>query len=164
MVPRKYKLPFPLARKAGCRKRGFFILPGLPPKCVRITVPFYIPPLKGTDPMNYQKYTRQYYPVPNAPARWMQKDHIEKAPIWCTRRPARRQPVADRPDEPGRKAGILPAAGQNRALRRSRSDSLRPAKPSMNSCGTLIERNLIPDDVTIQVLTQSQRAHHPQDL
>ena len=34
--------------------------------------------------MNYQKYTRQYYPVANAPARWMQKDHIEKAPIWCS--------------------------------------------------------------------------------
>ena len=29
---------------------------------------------------------------------------------------------------------------------------------------TLIEQNLIPQDVTIQVLTQAKRAYHPQNF
>ena len=33
---------------------------------------------------NFEKYTRQYFPVKNAPMRWAEKDYIDHAPIWCS--------------------------------------------------------------------------------
>ena len=33
---------------------------------------------------NVEKYTRQFFPVKNAPMRWATKTYIEKAPIWCS--------------------------------------------------------------------------------
>ena len=32
----------------------------------------------------YEKYTRQYFPVENYQPEWIKKDHVEKAPIWCS--------------------------------------------------------------------------------
>ena len=35
--------------------------------------------------MNHvEKYTPGYFPVPDAPMRWARKDHVEKAPVWCS--------------------------------------------------------------------------------
>ena len=33
---------------------------------------------------NFEKYTRQYFPVKNAPMKWAEKDYIDHAPIWCS--------------------------------------------------------------------------------
>ena len=30
------------------------------------------------------KYTRQFFPVKDAPMRWATKTYIEKPPIWCS--------------------------------------------------------------------------------
>ena len=70
------------------------------------------------------------------------------------RRPARRQPGAHRPDEPRAQDAHVRAARAAWATRRSRSASRRPARPTSTSCRELIEGDHIPDDVTIQVLTQ----------
>ena len=105
--------------------------------------------------MNYQKYTRQYYPVPNAPARWMQKDHIEKAPIWCS--------VDLRDDN---QSLIVPMDLEEKLeffqlLTKIGFKEIEIGFPAASETEyeflrELIERDLIPDDVTIQVLTQSR--------
>ena len=105
--------------------------------------------------MNYQKYTRQYYPVPNAPARWMQKDHIEKAPIWCS---------VDLRD--GNQSLIVPMDLEEKLeffqlLTKIGFKEIEIGFPAASETEyeflrELIERDLIPDDVTIQVLTQSR--------
>ena len=33
---------------------------------------------------NVEKYTRQYFMPPVSCMDWTRKDHIEKAPIWCS--------------------------------------------------------------------------------
>ncbi len=105
--------------------------------------------------MNYQKYTRQYYPVPDAPARWMRKDHIEKAPVWCS---------VDLRD--GNQSLIVPMDLEEKLeffqlLTRVGFKEIEIGFPAASETEyeflrELIERDLIPDDVTIQVLTQSR--------
>ena len=34
--------------------------------------------------MDVTKYSPGYYPPPAPQYRWVHKDHIEKAPIWCS--------------------------------------------------------------------------------
>ena len=34
--------------------------------------------------MNHRKYTRQYFMPPVSSAKWVKKEYIEKAPIWCS--------------------------------------------------------------------------------
>ena len=34
--------------------------------------------------MSYKKYMRQYFLPPEESLEWARKDHIEKAPIWCS--------------------------------------------------------------------------------
>ena len=33
---------------------------------------------------NFEKYTRQYFMPPVECMDWAKKDHIDKAPIWCS--------------------------------------------------------------------------------
>ncbi len=105
--------------------------------------------------MNHQKYTRQYYPVANAPARWMQKDHIDKAPIWCS---------VDLRD--GNQSLIIPMSLEEKLeffkmLVKIGFKEIEIGFPAASETEyeflrALIEQNLIPDDVTVQVLTQSR--------
>ncbi len=104
---------------------------------------------------NYQKYTRQYFDVPNAPMRWTQKSYIEKAPIWCS---------VDLRD--GNQALIIPMSLDEKLeffklLVKVGFKEIEVGFPAASEteyefCRALIERDLIPDDVTIQVLTQSR--------
>ena len=34
--------------------------------------------------MDAGKYNVGYYPAPGRYCKWVEKDHIEKAPIWCS--------------------------------------------------------------------------------
>ena len=34
--------------------------------------------------MNHRKYTRQYFMPPVSSTKWVKKEYIEKAPIWCS--------------------------------------------------------------------------------
>ena len=105
--------------------------------------------------MNHQKYTRQYYPVQNPTCRWMQKDHIEKAPIWCS---------VDLRD--GNQSLIIPMSLEEKLeffklLVKLGFKEIEIGFPAASETEyeflrALIEQNLIPDDVTIQVLTQSR--------
>ncbi|MDD6478285.1 MAG: 2-isopropylmalate synthase [Oscillospiraceae bacterium] len=103
----------------------------------------------------YQKYEKQFFPVADAAADWRQKTYIEKAPIWCS---------VDLRD--GNQALITPMnLGEKleffKLLVKIGFKEIEIGFPAASEteyefCRTLIENNLIPDDVTIQVLTQSR--------
>ncbi len=104
---------------------------------------------------NYQKYTRQYFPVQNAPMRWTKKEYIDKAPAWCS---------VDLRD--GNQALIIPMSLEEKLeffklLVKIGFKEIEVGFPAASEteyefCRALIEQDLIPDDVTIQVLTQSR--------
>ncbi|MDE5768631.1 MAG: 2-isopropylmalate synthase [Oscillospiraceae bacterium] len=104
---------------------------------------------------NYQKYARQYFDVENPPMRWAKKSYIEKAPVWCS---------VDLRD--GNQALIIPMSLEEKLeffklLVKIGFKEIEVGFPAASEteyefCRALIEQNLIPDDVTIQVLTQSR--------
>ena len=83
--------------------------------------------------MDATKYAPGYYPVPAGYDSWVKKDHIEKAPAWCS---------VDLRD--GNQALIVPMSLAEKleffqmlvkmASRRSRWASPPPARPSTSSC------------------------------
>jgi len=102
---------------------------------------------------NVEKYTIGYYPVENPPMRWAKKDHVEKAPIWCS---------VDLRD--GNQALIVPMSLEEKLefftfLCKLGFKEIEVGFPAASETEydflrALIERHLIPDDVTVQVLTQ----------
>ena len=102
--------------------------------------------------------SRRYQPVhPDRPARpHLAGQGHHRGAALVRRRPARRQPGPDRPDDARRASCGCSSCSSRWATRRSRSASRRPARPTSTSSAQLIEEDLIPDDVTIQVLTQAR--------
>ena len=104
---------------------------------------------------NVEKYTRQYFMPPVDCMDWAKKDHIEKAPIWCS---------VDLRD--GNQALIVPMSLEQKLeffklLVRIGFKEIEVGFPAASETEylflrTLIEKNMIPDDVTIQVLTQAR--------
>ncbi|MDD5921862.1 MAG: 2-isopropylmalate synthase [Eubacteriales bacterium] len=105
---------------------------------------------------NYQKYKPGYYPVGPEYTDWVKKDHIEKAPIWCS---------VDLRD--GNQALIVPMSLDQKIeffqyLCKLGFKEIEVGFPAasdteFNFLRALIDQDLIPDDVTIQVLTQSRQ-------
>ncbi len=101
------------------------------------------------------KYTRQFYPVKNPTRKWANKTYVDKAPVWCS---------VDLRD--GNQSLIIPMSLQEkldffRLLVGIGFKEIEVGFPAANDTEyeflrTLIERDLIPDDVTVQVLTQSR--------
>lgn len=104
--------------------------------------------------MNYQKYQRAYFPVPIQNRTWPDKE-ILKAPVWCS---------VDLRD--GNQALFSPMTLEEKVeffqflvkLGFKEIEIGFPAASETEYQFTryMIENNLIPDDVTIQVLTQSR--------
>ena len=104
---------------------------------------------------NYEKYTRQYFVPEGVTMDWMRKDRIEKAPIWCS---------VDLRD--GNQALVIPMSLEEKldffkhlcvlGFREIEIGFPAASETEYQFCRTLIEQKLIPDDVTIQVLTQSR--------
>ena len=94
-----------------------------------------------------------YYPVPAGYDSWVKKDHIEKAPTWCS---------VDLRD--GNQALIVPMSLEEKLeffqmLVKIGFKEIEVGFPAASETEyeflrTLIEKNMIPDDVTVQVLTQ----------
>ena len=105
--------------------------------------------------MDYAKYKRQYFLPPEDCFDWVRKDHVEKAPNWCS---------VDLRD--GNQSLVIPMSLEQKLefyqmLLRVGFKEIEIGFPAASEteyvlCRTLIERNLIPDDVTIQVLTQAR--------
>ncbi|MCM1083610.1 MAG: 2-isopropylmalate synthase [Clostridium sp.] len=104
---------------------------------------------------NYEHYKRGYYMPPEKSTSWVDKEYIDKAPAWCS---------VDLRD--GNQALIVPMSLDEKIeffkeLIRVGFKEIEVGFPAASEteyafCRTLIEDNLIPDDVTIQVLTQAR--------
>lgn len=104
---------------------------------------------------NVSKYGVQYFAPKNPPMRWAKRDHVEKAPVWCS---------VDLRD--GNQALVVPMSLDEKieffeTLVKVGFKEIEVGFPAASETEyqflrTLIERDLIPDDVTVQVLTQSR--------
>ena len=104
---------------------------------------------------NSQKYKKQYFNPPNVTMDWTKKTFVEKPPVWCS---------VDLRD--GNQALVIPMSLEEKLeffklLCKVGFKEIEIGFPAASEteyefCRTLIEQKLIPDDVTIQVLTQAR--------
>ena len=105
---------------------------------------------------NYDRYSVGYFPPSTPHNEWVKKDHVEKAPIWCS---------VDLRD--GNQALIVPMSLEEKVdffkyLVKLGFKEIEVGFPAASETEyqflrKLVDDNLIPDDVTIQVLTQSRK-------
>ena len=105
--------------------------------------------------MNCGKYKRQYFMPPVACMDWAEKEYVDKAPIWCS---------VDLRD--GNQALVIPMSLEQKIdffklLVKIGFKEIEVGFPAASETEyeflrALIDKNLIPDDVTIQVLTQAR--------
>ena len=105
--------------------------------------------------MNVSKYKKQYYLPPETYMDWAKKDYIDKAPAWCS---------VDLRD--GNQALVIPMSLEQKVeffklLVQIGFKEIEVGFPAASETEytflrTLIDRKLIPEDVTIQVLTQAR--------
>ena len=103
--------------------------------------------------MDASKYGVGYFPVSHQYTKWVKKDHIEKAPFWCS---------VDMRD--GNQSLVIPMSLEEKleyfkVLLEVGFKEIEVGFPAASETEheflrTLIENNMIPDDVSVQVLTQ----------
>lgn len=103
--------------------------------------------------MDVTKYHPGYYNPPKTEYKWVHKDHIEKAPIWCS---------VDLRD--GNQSLVIPMGLEEKVkffkmlvdigFKEIEVGFPAASDTEYNFLRTLIDNHMIPDDVTIQVLTQ----------
>ena len=103
--------------------------------------------------MDASKYAVGYYPAPGKHVKWIEKDHIEKAPQWCS---------VDMRD--GNQSLVIPMSMEEKLtfyqlLLEVGFKEIEVGFPAASETEyeflrTLIEKDMIPADVTVQVLTQ----------
>lgn len=103
--------------------------------------------------MDVTKYSPGYYNPPKTEYRWVHKDHIEKAPDWCS---------VDLRD--GNQSLVIPMGLEEKVkffkmlvdigFKEIEVGFPAASDTEYNFLRTLIDNNMIPEDVTVQVLTQ----------
>ena len=103
--------------------------------------------------MDSTKYRPGYFPAPGENYDWVRKDHIEKAPIWCS---------VDMRD--GNQSLIIPMNMAEKleffkmlvkvGFKEIEVGFPASSETEFDFLRTLIEQNMIPEDVTVQCLTQ----------
>ena len=98
--------------------------------------------------MNYKKYTRQYFMPPVSCTKWVQKEYVDHAPVWCS---------VDLRD--GNQALVVPMTLEQKLdffqmLVQIGFKEIEVGFPAASDTEyqflrTLIEKKMIPDDVTI---------------
>lgn len=104
---------------------------------------------------NYQNYKRQYYMPPQECLDWTKKEYVDKAPQWCS---------VDLRD--GNQALIVPMSLDEKVeffkflvqvgFKEIEVGFPAASETEFSFLRTLIEQDLIPDDVSVQVLTQAR--------
>lgn len=104
---------------------------------------------------NVEKYERQYFVPPVMEYDWVKKDYIDKAPIWCS---------VDLRD--GNQALIEPMSLDEKleffqmlvdiGFKEIEVGFPAASETEFAFMRELIDRNMIPNDVTVQVLTQAR--------
>ncbi len=108
---------------------------------------------RGKAMKNHDRYAPGYFPPPLENPAWVKKDHIEAAPVWCS---------VDLRD--GNQALVVPMDLEQKLryftfLTQMGFKEIEVGFPAASDTEfeflrALIERDLVPDDVTLQVLTQ----------
>ena len=103
--------------------------------------------------MDSSKYRVGYFPVGKQYNKWIEKDHVEKPPVWCS---------VDMRD--GNQSLVIPMSLEEKleyykVLLAVGFKEIEVGFPAASETEyeflrTLIDNNMIPDDVTVQVLTQ----------
>ncbi|MBQ7862877.1 MAG: 2-isopropylmalate synthase [Lachnospiraceae bacterium] len=103
--------------------------------------------------MDASKYRVGYFPVEKQYNKWVEKDHMEKPPVWCS---------VDMRD--GNQSLVIPMSLEEkleyyRMLLAVGFKEIEVGFPAASETEyeflrTLIDNNMIPEDVTVQVLTQ----------
>ncbi|MBQ9003818.1 MAG: 2-isopropylmalate synthase [Eggerthellaceae bacterium] len=103
----------------------------------------------------HTKYERGYFLPPEPCYDWVRRDHIERAPIWCS---------VDLRD--GNQALVIPMSLEEKleffkllveiGFKQIEIGFPAASETEYELCRTLIENDMIPADVTIQVLTQAR--------
>ncbi|WP_416327118.1 2-isopropylmalate synthase [[Eubacterium] hominis] len=103
----------------------------------------------------FEKYKRQYYMPPETCMEWAKKEYIEKAPKWCS---------VDLRD--GNQSLIIPMSLEEKieffkllvevGFKEIEVGFPAASETEYEFLRTLIEEDMIPDDVTVQVLTQAR--------
>ena len=103
--------------------------------------------------MDASKYRIGYFPVDKKYNEWVEKDHVEKPPVWCS---------VDMRD--GNQSLVIPMSLEEKleyyqTLLKVGFKEIEVGFPAASETEyeflrTLIDNNMIPDDVTVQVLTQ----------
>lgn len=104
---------------------------------------------------NFEKYERQYFMPPEVTYDWVKKEYITAPPIWCS---------VDLRD--GNQALIEPMSLEEKleffqllvevGFKEIEVGFPAASETEYNFMRALIERNMIPEDVTVQVLTQAR--------
>ncbi len=104
---------------------------------------------------NYERYSRQYFLPPKMEYNWMKKDYIDKPPTWCS---------VDLRD--GNQSLIIPMSIDEKldffdmlvkiGFKEIEVGFPAASETEYNFLRRLIEEDRIPDDVTVQVLTQAR--------
>lgn len=110
---------------------------------------------RSTVMKNVEKYQRQYFMPPKPTFDWVKKDYVDHPPIWCS---------VDLRD--GNQALIEPMSLDeklefftmlvNLGFKEIEIGFPAASETEFEFARTLIEKNMIPDDVTVQVLTQAR--------
>ena len=103
--------------------------------------------------MNPKKYSVGYYPAPGNYTKWATRDHIEKAPVWCS---------VDMRD--GNQSLVIPMSLDEKlefykllvdvGFKEIEVGFPAASETEYEFLRTIIDKNMIPDDVSVQVLTQ----------
>ena len=103
--------------------------------------------------MDASKYHIGYFPVDKKYNKWVEKDHIEQPPIWCS---------VDMRD--GNQSLVIPMSLEEKleyykvllevGFKEIEVGVPAASEPEYEFLRTLIDRHMIPEDVTVQVLTQ----------
>ncbi len=103
--------------------------------------------------MDSSKYRVGYFPVDKKYSSWVEKDHIEKPPVWCS---------VDMRD--GNQSLVIPMSLEEKlefykVLLKVGFKEIEVGFPAASETEyeflrTLIEKDMIPEDVSVQVLTQ----------
>lgn len=104
---------------------------------------------------DYRQYERGYFMPPVKCNDWVNKEYVDKAPIWCS---------VDLRD--GNQALVEPMSLDEKleffqmlvevGFKEIEIGFPAASETEYEFCRTLIEKNMIPDNVTIQVLTQAR--------
>ncbi|MCD7716572.1 MAG: 2-isopropylmalate synthase [Lachnospiraceae bacterium] len=105
--------------------------------------------------MNSKKYTRQYFMPPERCMKWAEKEYVDHAPVWCS---------VDLRD--GNQALVVPMTLEQKidffkllvdvGFKEIEVGFPAASDTEYQFLRRLIEDDLIPDDVTVQVLTQAR--------